>query len=139
MEGISDIRIVGIDDKRPPLILREPYIDLYFKLSHKTPTDWCRDFNELMSGHPSKPKVDEKEGLFINTWVRKPDEIVELVDLLKEKILECNQMYIERVEQMTRNASDANAVKSGEATGEQGRLNKIIADLDFGENPSAGE
>lgn len=139
MEGISDIRIIGIDDKRPPRILKEPYIDLFFKLSHKTPRDWCRDFNEMMSGHPAKPKVDEKEGLFINTWVRKPDEVVELLDLLKKNIVECNRMYIERVEQMTRNASDANAAKSGEATGEQGRLNKIIAELDFGDNSGDAE
>ena len=31
MEGISDIKIIGIDEKRPPKIRKEPYIDLVFK------------------------------------------------------------------------------------------------------------
>jgi len=138
MEGISDIRIIGIDDKRPPKILREPYIDLFFKLSHKSPADWCRDFNDLLAGHPFKPKIDEKEGLFINAWVRKPEEIVVLVDLLKKKVAECTRLYIERIEESVRNAGDESAASALEETGEQGKLNKIIAGLDFDDPESPG-
>src|SRR4030065_749438 len=75
MEGISDIRIVGIDETRPPKIGKEPYIDLYFRLAHKAPIDWCQDFNELLSGHPYAPKIRREEGLYIETWVRTIEEI----------------------------------------------------------------
>lgn len=130
MEGISDIKIIGIDEKRPPKIRKEPYIDVIFQLSHQAPADWCRDLNNLMSKHPSTPKVDEKEGLYITSWVRSPDEIASLLKELKEKIYACSCEYINRIELSTRNASDANDSLSG-AGGEQGRLNQIIADLDF--------
>jgi len=131
MEGISDIKIIGIDEKRPPRILREPYIDLYFKLSHKPPLDWSRDFKELMAGHPSKAKVDEKSGLFINGWVRTPDEIASFLDLLKQKVEQCTREYIERIESSVRTAGENNESMVSEETGEQGRLNKIIASLEF--------
>ena len=39
MEGISDIRISGMDENRPPRIGKEPYINLYFRLVHKAPAD----------------------------------------------------------------------------------------------------
>jgi len=45
MDGISDIRIVGIDAKRPPIIRKEPCIDIYFELSHKVPKYWAEEFN----------------------------------------------------------------------------------------------
>ena len=130
MEGISDIRIIGIDEKRPPKIRKEPYIDIVFKLSHQAPTDWCSDFNALLSKHPTSPKIKEKEGLYIEAWVRSPDEIVVFLEQLKAKITECNRRYIERIELSIRNASDANTSLAQEV-GEQGRLNRIIASLDF--------
>jgi hypothetical protein len=49
MEGISDIRITGIDETRPPRIRKEPYIDLCFRLTHKAPVDWCHDFTDHLS------------------------------------------------------------------------------------------
>ena len=135
MEGISDIKIIGIDERRPPRILREPYIDLYFKLSHKPPLDWSRDFKELMAGHPSKARVDEKNGLFINGWVRRPDDVAAFLEFLKEKVDECSRQYIKRIETSVRDASDADASMVKEESGEQGRLNKIVASLDFDEIP----
>ena len=30
MEGISDLRIIGIDERRPPIIRKEPYIYLFY-------------------------------------------------------------------------------------------------------------
>ena len=132
MEGISDIRIIGIDEKRPPKIRKEPYIDIVFKLSHQAPADWCRDFNALFVKHPATPKIDEKEGLYIEAWVRKPDEIAAVLDLLKDKVAECNRQYIERIALSVRNAGDENISLAHEG-GEQGRLNRIIAALDFDE------
>lgn len=131
MEGISDIRIIGIDDKRPPKVRKEPYIDIFFKLSHQAPADWCKDFNALLSKHPTAPKIKEKEGLYIEAWVRTPDEIVSLLDQLKDTVAQCSRRYIERVELSIRNAGEAGAYLAQEDGGEQGRLNKIIAALDF--------
>lgn len=132
VEGISDISIVGVDEKRPPIIRKEPYIDLFFKLSHQAPADWCIDFNALLKKHPATPKIKAKEGLFIEGWVKTPDEIVPFLALLKDKVADCSRQYIERIELSTRNAGDANASLVDE-TGEQGRLNRIIAALDFEE------
>lgn len=131
MEGISDIRIIGIDDKRPPKIRKEPYIDVVFRLSHQAPADWCRDFNALLLKHPSAPKLKEKEGLYIETWVRTPEEIAILLEHLKEKVAQCSRLYIERVERSIRSAANVNASVSLEDEGAQGRLNRIVAALDF--------
>jgi hypothetical protein len=131
VEGISDIRIIGIDEKRPPRIREKPYIDIFFKLSHQAPEDWCKDFNALLSKHPTTPRIKEKEGLCIEGWVRTPDEIVAFLEQLKDKVAQCNRKYIERVELSIRNAGDANASLAHEADGKQGRLNRIIADLNF--------
>lgn len=132
MEGISDIKIIGIDEKRPPLIRKEPYIDLFFKLSHQAPNDWCRDFNALLARHPATPKIVEKEGLYIEGWVRTPDEISDFLDLLKQTVTECTRQYIERIELVARAASSASE-QQHEELGEQGRLNRIIAALEFDE------
>lgn len=129
MEGISDIRIIGIDERRPPKIRKEPYIDIAFKLSHQAPADWCNAFNTLLAKHPSAPKIKEKEGVYIEAWVKKPDDIVALLTQLKAKVEECSRLYIERIELSARNASDANAAM--EESGEQGRLNRIVAALEF--------
>lgn len=130
MEGISDIKIIGIDEMRPPIIRKQPYIDIFFKLSHQAPTDWCKDFNSMLTKHPSAPKIIEKEGTFIKTWVRTPDEIVALLNKLKDSVAECTRQYIQRIELSALKASNENTSIT-EETGEQGRLNKIIASLDF--------
>jgi hypothetical protein len=132
VEGISDIRIIGLDERRPPKIRKAPYIDIVFKLSHQAPADWCSAFNALLAKHPSVPKIKEDEGLYIEAWVRTPDEIIPFLELLKAKVAECNRQYIERIELSIRNEGDANAALAQEA-GEQGRLNRIIAALDFDE------
>ena len=129
MEGISDIRIIGLDETRPPRIRKEPYINLFFRLSHKAPAQWCEDFNRLVS-HRSRPiKLDPQDGLFIDTWVREPDEIPPLVDLLKQAVVDCSIAYIARIE--AESAAAATRGDTSEEEGEQGRLNRIIASLDF--------
>ena len=129
MEGISDLRITGIDETRPPKVRKEPYIDVVFKLTHQAPMDWCNIFNDAMAKHAAKPKIKEEEGLFIETWVRAMEGIAPLLKQLKQAVAEVNRKYIERIELSTRTRDDANA--SSKESGEQGRLNKIVAELEF--------
>ena len=132
VEGISDIRIAGIDENRPPRLRKEPYIDLHFRLLHKAPPDWCEGFNDLLLKHEYAPKINAEEGLFINTWVRSPDEIAGLFLMLKEKVAECTTQYIEKIAASKRDADGNNDLLQKEGEGEQGRLNRIIGALDFG-------
>ena len=131
MEGISDIKIIGLDESRLPRILKEPYINLYFKLIHQAPKRWCDLFNDLVANGSYTVKIDPLKGEFIETWVRKPDEIVDVLQELKLAIKTCIQTYIERVRAETEaNAALGASEQSGEE-GEQGRLNRIIKGLDF--------
>lgn len=130
MEGISDIRIVGIDINRPPLIRKEPYIDLFFRLSHKAPQDWCEDFNKLAKDLVPQVKIDKTEGLFINAYVRDMDHIPGHLDTIKEKILACNKQYIENIRLKALAAAEKNASLIA-AAGEQARLNAIVDALQF--------
>ncbi len=132
MEGISDIKIIGIDETRPPKIRKEPYIDIIFKLSHQAPAEWCRAFNALLAKHTATPKIKESEGIYIEAYVRTIDEIAPFLALLQAKIAECSQQYIECIESAARSAGNINSALALEA-GEQGRLNRAVAALDFGE------
>ena len=130
MEGISDIRIVGIDETRPPKIGKEPYIDLYFRLAHKAPIEWCQDFNELLSGHPYAPKIRREEGLYIETWVRTIEEIDSQFREIKQAIIQCTRQYIEKI-QVIADKRDAGNHQLQREAGPQGRLNSVITGLDF--------
>ena len=132
MEGISDIRIVGIDEKRPPRIRKEPYIDLIFCLSHKAPVDWCRDLIELQSGQEYATEIDATECLYLETWVRTPGEIVNHFQQLKQSVTDCNALYIRKIEAQSR-VFDSSNEKLQKDAGPQGDLNRIIANLDFSE------
>jgi hypothetical protein len=129
MEGISDIKISGIDEMRPPRILKEPYINLYFKLSHKAPKKWCEDFNHLVSKGDYPVKIEPNSGLFIETWVRKPEEIESAFEGLKRAVSTCKEEYIARIHEEANAALEMSNVS--EDSGEQGRLNRIIAGLNF--------
>lgn len=126
MEGISDIRIVGIDETRRPRILKEPYINLYFKLTHKVPADLCSEFNRLLGKHQFPARINEGEGLFVETWVRALDEIAPHLELLKKTIKQCVNNHIDKI-------NAANAIKTGnvEASAEQMRLNALIDKLNY--------
>ena len=132
MEGISDIRIAGMDENRPPRLRKEPYINLYFRLLHKAPPDWCEGFNDLLVKHEYAPKINAEEGLYIETWVRSPDEIAGLFQVLNEEVTECTAQYIEKIAASKRESDSDNDLLQKEGGGEQGRLNRIIAGLDFG-------
>ena len=131
MQGISDITIIGVDETRPPFIRKEPYIDIYFELSHQAPIDWCKDLNSLFAiNHTtSNATIDDKEGLFIKTWVRTPDEITSLLEQLKDEVSECTRQYIDRI-QINSQQSGESTIKSNESS-EQASLNNIISSLVF--------
>jgi hypothetical protein len=130
MEGISDIRITGIDERRPPRIRKEPYIDLCFRLTHKAPVDWCQDFTDHQSKADFPAKIDTKECLYIETWVRSQDEIVGHLQTLKKAVAECNARYIEKIQASERDR-DGDIDDLAREAGPQGQLNRIIAALDF--------
>ena len=131
MEGISDIKIIGLDEARMPRILKEPYINLYFKLSHQAPKRWCDLFNDQVAKGDYTIKIDPLKGEFIETWVRKPDEVQAVLTALKLAVRNCIETYISRI----RAETDANAALGAHAKsqdeGEQGRLNRIIESLNF--------
>ena len=56
-----------------------------------------------------------------------------LLVLLKQTITDCTCQYIARIEDSARHSASRDMF-ANEDTGEQGRLNRIIANLDFGEN-----
>ena len=130
MEDIRDIRIVGIDEKRPPRIRKEPYIGFFFRLSHQAPKKWCQDFNKLTKDLVPPVKIDDNEGVFIDAYVRDMDNIAMHLDKIKRKIVLCNEQYIEEIRQRESSELARNVLLFGEE-GEQGKLNKIIAALRF--------
>ena len=130
MEGISDIKIVALDSKRPPAIRAAPYIDLFFELSHEVPRDWSVEFNALMSKHKPPAKIQTDKGQFIETWVRTPDDVVKQFELLKAKVAECNDIFTAIIMARLGRKNDANSSLENQP-GEQGRLNRIVAGLKF--------
>ena len=132
MEGISDIRIVSVDSKRPPVLRKEPYIDVFYTLSHKVPKPWCEDFNALLAKQKFTASVRGDGGLYVESWVRTPDDIPASYDLIKKMIKQCNENYIAKI-MATRGKKDAENDAQSKELGEQGRLNTIVASLDFSE------
>jgi hypothetical protein len=128
MEGISDIYIVGFDETRPPALRKEPYIDLYFKLSHQAPEEWCKEFNDLAA--KLEAKIDVAQGLIINTWVRTPADLPLQLQLLKIKVAECTVNYIKKIEQAQRKG-EGTGLPGGYVDEKQVELNRIVAGLDF--------
>ena len=136
MNTINDLQIIGIDEERPPMIRKENYIDLFFKLSIKPPLDWCDDFNAL--GHKIEPaaKVDKTNGNVIETWVREMDLIPGHLEKLKKTIMLCNQQYMEKIKQKQLAAALKEASVVG-IDGQQNSLNAIVTALKFDTDISA--
>jgi hypothetical protein len=130
LEGISDIRIVGIDENRPPRVRKEPYIDLFFRLSHQPPKKWCEDFNKLTKDLVPPVKINENGGIFIDAYVRDMSHIPAHLDKIKKKITACNEQYLESIRLSELAEAAKNTSLSG-AAGEQGKLNSIIAALNY--------
>jgi hypothetical protein len=130
MQTINDIKIVSIDDERPPVIRKEAYIDLYFKLSGKAPMDWCEDFNALGRQITPGVKIEKNVGLCVEAWVKDMTQIAPHLEKIKQSILDCNEQYIEKARQKQAALLAANASAVGNDS-EQFKLNEIIADLKF--------
>ena len=130
MQTINDIKIVSIDDERPPVIRKEAYIDLYFKLSGKAPMDWCEDFNALGRQITPGVKIEKNVGLCVEAWVKDMNQIAPHLEKIKQSILDCNEQYIEKARQKQATLLAANASAVGNDS-EQFKLNEIIADLKF--------
>jgi hypothetical protein len=132
LQGISDIKIVGIDERRPPMVRKEPYIDIFFKLSHQAPEEWCEDFNKLTSKSDPAIRIDKNKGLFIDTYVRGMNDIQAHLDKIQRKISVCNEQYIENIRQAELASAEKNSSLLGQG-GEQAKLNTIVASLRYGE------
>lgn len=130
MEEICDIRVIGIDEKRPPRVRKEPYIDLYFRLSRQPPQAWREEFNQLAKGLVPPVKIDVKAGIFIDAYVRSMDDIPAHFENIKMRVSLCNERYMENIREQELAAAAANASLLGEG-GEQARLNAIVAALKF--------
>ena len=72
MSSFEEIRIISIDEARPPRVRKEAYIDLFFKLSHKAPLDWCEEFNALGRQINPAAKIDKNLGESTRTWRPRP-------------------------------------------------------------------
>jgi hypothetical protein len=136
MNSISDIKIIGIDEERPPRMRKAAYIDLYFKLSTKPPPDWCDDFNALAHKIEPAAKIDKIKGNVIETWVREMDLIPGHLEKIKKTVTRCNQQYMEKAlkKQMAAALKDAAVVGMD---GQQNRLNEIITALNFDTDDTA--
>ena len=134
MENILSLKIVGLDTKRPPRIRKEPYIDIFFELSDKAPKEWCDDFNKVGKQIDPPAKINTKEGLFIEAWVRNMDDIQKHLNIIKTKVTACNNLYIENIKLKELAEIEKNAAllrETGSQT-EQSKLNKILVSLDYG-------
>ena len=130
MEDVSELRITGIDETRPPRVRKEPYIDFYLKLSHQAPPEWCELFNGLGRKLNPPAKIDKTKGRVIDAYVRDMNQMQPCLDRLKGKVAECNALYAELLAQRA-SAAALRAANPDYDEGEQGRLNRIVAGLKF--------
>lgn len=130
MNDIKDIKIVGIDEDRPPRIRKEAYIDLFFKLSDKVPMDWCEDFNSIGRQISPSVKIDKNAGLFIDAYVNDMTQIPAQLEKIKNLVKACNKQYMEKIRQKNLALAASHAALEGKNS-EQNRLNQLVAALNF--------
>ena len=129
MPTLSSYKIVGFDEDRPPKTESFPCIYLHFALDQQAPPDWCEELVKVVGKSKYPVKMDPEGGLFIDTWVREPEEIAAVLESLKLKVAECNSAYDEKV-----NAPIVQVSSSGEEvklSPEQVHLNQIVGQLTF--------
>lgn len=129
MAEATNIKIIGFDEERPPMMQTRPCVDLIFQLDQEAPPEWCKHFPDVC-GKTSYPIViDPEVGLFIETWVRKPNEIGAMLDSVKKFVAACNVSYDELLRQrrMVVHVDSPDAVLSPE----QIALNDIVSNLNF--------
>ncbi len=131
MNDIRTLRICGIDETRPPRIRKEPYIDLYFRLSAQAPPLWCELFNDLTKTGKFPAKIKPESGLTVDTWVREIDQIAPALVVLKQSVTQATEAYLARLK--AESELEAGRGEAPGEDGEQGRLNEVLAALDYGE------
>jgi hypothetical protein len=124
MSSFEEIRIISIDEARPPRVRKEAYIDLFFKLSHKAPLDWCEEFNALGRQINPAAKIDKNLGESIETYVNDMGGIQSHLNEIKQT------QYLEKIRQRQLADAAVNAALLGQ-DGEQAKLNQIISALEF--------
>jgi len=103
MEEFKELKIIGLDENRPRKAERRgdnSIIHLFLKLSHKAPVHWCQDFNRLLEGAIPSVHIKVDGGLFIETWVRKPEEMHNHITSIQEKVRAVNELYKNRLGEM---------------------------------------
>jgi hypothetical protein len=130
MEDITTLKMIGTDESRPARLSSAPYIELVFKLSEQAPLEWCQDFNLMFDKYKYSVRIDINKGIFIETWVRKMEEISPHFELLKTKIISCNGLYLKKQVALNLKLSGDKQDISVEQ-GEQLRLNAVLAGLNY--------
>jgi predicted DNA-binding helix-hairpin-helix protein len=130
MTDIKQIKIIGIDEERPPMLRKEGYIDLYFKLSVKAPEDWCDEYNKLGNRLTPRVKINPAVGLIIETYVHDVNQIQAHLDRIKEQIKACTTDCLEKVRQKQLALAAKSAAQLGVGS-KQDELNVIIAGLNY--------
>jgi hypothetical protein len=130
MQKIIDLKISGLDDSRPPKMSAAPYIELFFKLSEQAPLEWCQSFNLIFDKYQYSTRIDINKGLVIDTWVRKIEEIPAHFEMIKLKIIECNEKYNQQ-QAAAALALLGKVEDMSLAQGEQAKLNAMLATLNY--------
>ncbi|MCB1646100.1 MAG: hypothetical protein KDI36_11640 [Pseudomonadales bacterium] len=131
MEDITQLHIIGLDPERPPQILNYPCIYLYFQLSQQAPKEWCENLNSLVAKWTFPVEIKPEEGVFIETWVRKPEEIARQLQKIQALIPEVTGNY----EELLRKQAGIKEIPGGSVevyvSEAQRALNSIVAALKF--------
>ena len=130
MTDVNEIRIIGFDETRPPMVRKENYIDLYFALSRKPPEEWCDDFNRLARQLNPSPKIKSEIGEFVDSYVNDMGLIPAHFSEIKQLIVECNTQFLEKTRLREIKLAEQNGKLQGIGD-EQKRLNEIVATLEF--------
>ncbi|MDH3634791.1 MAG: hypothetical protein OES20_08805 [Gammaproteobacteria bacterium] len=130
MNSFEEVKIVGIDQERPPRVRKESYIDLFFNISQKAPLDWCEDFNALGRQINPSPKIDKTARNCIATYVSDMAKIPSHLSDIKQVVIDCNVQYMEKIRQKELALAASNAALEDQ-DGEQHRLNQIVSALEF--------
>jgi hypothetical protein len=130
MNAISEIKIIGMDTDRLPRVRKEPYIDLFFKLSQKVPDEWCESFNILGRRIKPSPKVDNASKDCIQSYVNDMASIAQHLSDIKKAVQTCNKEYQEKLDAKAKLLAERNSSLQGQ-DGAQNKLNQIIEALDF--------
>ena len=131
MTDYEEFRIIGFDPEHPPLVQNRPCIDLVLQLDQAAPTDWCKEFINIVGKHRYAVKLDPDVGIFIETWVKQSSEIADTVELLKNKVSQCNLSYQAKLKAQRGIVTEADT--EVKVSPEQIALNDLVSKISFDE------